>query len=34
MFVGVKRIGKYKQLDKIKFILIFINKKINHDHIR
>lgn len=34
MFVGVKRIGKYKQLDKTKFILsiIFINKKINHDH--
>lgn len=34
MFVGVKRIGKYKQLDKTKFILsiTFINKKINHDH--
>lgn len=34
MFVGVNRIGKYKQLDKTKFILsiTFINKKINHDH--
>lgn len=35
MFVGGKRIGEYKQLDKTKFILSisFINK-INHDHIR
>lgn len=33
MFVGIKRI-EYKQVDKTKFILsiIFINKKINHDH--
>lgn len=35
MNVGVKRI-EYKQFDETKFILskIFINKKINHDHMR
>lgn len=36
MNVDVKRIEEYKQFDKTKFILskIFINKKINHDHMR